>query len=219
MRVPDGVSTIDWTADDYIPSELLVARILASSQRARFRMPARLLHARERGRLTPRRAAGLVVGMIGIGPALLVAAVLNLAGFGAFGSWLASRDFRVPPPTPRYTAVERVHFVSPGGNTQSVSADSLRRVAERLVRDTVWSVVNQDVAASSALDSIAPRDSTRLARAVTMLMRFPDVGVRIAGDETAARRIEEFFVSRGVAPKRVTTVAGIRGSVSIRVVD
>jgi hypothetical protein len=217
-RFDDTARSIDSDASSYVPSPMLVARVLQSStrMRVRFHMPARFLEPREAADRRSRVAALLGV-VVRVSPAALAAATgINVALIAGVGLWFASAagSLRHVPVVPlSHETVSYLTFVgastAPSPNPGALlPGDAMRRAAERAVRDSVYRAVNHTLFPLPG-GLLAAADSARLTEAAVMLARFPQVRVRMesmpvragADAETVARgvtTVRRFLEARGV---------------------
>ncbi len=225
----------DWSeAASYVPSELLVAQVLAAPPPvgAEFRFPPWLTVAKPAPRRGLRRAAAVVLAAFGLSPSSLAAStvahivVLIVAGplfiGSAQGPWGALRTRAAPPHAERITYVDprrarpqppvrppRVVRTSPA--TSAAPADTVRAVDSTVIWAHMADVRSAARAEIQLREGITPEgeDARRVERLIQLLRSEPWLRVRVVGIGPRRERAGEPGMREAESLKRLLVSAGI----------
>lgn len=198
-----------WSATLFVPSDALVATVVARSAIPRFRFPwddRRAASARER---RPTRAAAGFLIALGLSPSVLAAAVLvHAAALIAGGAWLA-RTIEAPNSSPlaervEYVALAPLHELSASAARPVTGGNGVTSELESVFRQSIRVVAGRQPRFSAD-------DAQHLSRTAVTLRQLVRTNVRVEADSTPdalrlAEEVSRYLTRRGVDSKRVRIV-------------
>ncbi len=218
-----------WSATRFVPSDAIVAAVVAHSAIPRFRFPwdtRGVTPARER---RPMKAAAGFLIALGMSPSVLAAAVLaHAAALIAAGAWLAasigqSTGVSNAPLASSSPLLEQVEYVALGAPDERAASDSREGTIRGDATSELATAVRQSIrVAAGRQPRFSVDDERHLARTAATLRQLPWASVRVEADSTAdalraAEEVSGYLGRRGVDAKRRRIVVR-RGLASVDVV-
>ena len=207
-----------WSATEFVPSDAIVATVVARSAVPRFRFPWDDRGATSTRERRPTKAAAGFLIALGLSPSVLAAAVLaHAAALVAAAAWLAAS---IDPSTEGASAqvarsaplAEHVEYVALERPRERSSSDSRLGTIRDGVTSELESEFRQSIrVAAGRQPRLSVDDEQHLARTATTLRQLAWASVRVESDSTAdalrmAEEVSGYLTRRGVSAKRVRIV-------------